>query len=243
MERTAAFFFVALQCICSYSGTIIFNDGTTLAGVEIVSISDGKLIIEKDKARRAYPVSKIRAYYNTDLPESAGGDVMGEYADYSITVLDVKVPKTGVDSKSKTSEIEVEYTISRKDSNPKIKVPYFYLFVLTPGKDEVSGRQVHTYTYPRQAKGSKKGYDEVAVMKELADFGRPVWHADEQNLMEKISGRKISFSLRGVGKRDILAWHLEIWGNTEKLYEKTEKVMHLDARAVGDNWWKRLQHD
>ncbi|MBN1863552.1 MAG: hypothetical protein JW808_01490 [Victivallales bacterium] len=243
MKRTVAICVFALQFICAYPGTIIFHDGTTISDVDIVSISDGQVVIEKDKARRSYPLGKIKSYYGTDLPESVG-DVMGEYAEYGISVLDIKAPDKGVDSKNKTAEIEVEYSISRKDSNPKIKVPYFYLYVLTPGKDEVSGRQVHTYTYPKQAKGGKKGYDEVAIMKDLADFGRPVWHAAEHNLKGKISGRKISFSLKGIGKRDILAWHIEVWGNKDKIYEKTEKVMHLDRRAaIGENWWKRLQHD
>jgi len=231
-------------CTCfayvSFAGTLIFKDGTKISGVTIVSISDGKMVIEKDKAKRQYPIKKLRAFYQTDLSDS--NDMPDEFADYNVSILDIQVPKQGVDSKKKSSKAIIEYSISRKGSKHRIKFPYFYFYVITPGKNEVSGRKVYRYYYPKQAKPKGKAYDEAAILAELADFGRPVWNAKNRNLKGKLNGRKVEFSLKSIGKRKIIAWHLEVWGNDKKLIDKSGNVMNLDGRRVGKRWWKRPQY-
>lgn len=227
--------------LASFAGTLIFKDGTKLSGVEIVSISEGEIIIEKDKAKRTYAVGKIKSFYQTDLADSAN-EVPGDFADYTVKILDVKVPKKGYDSKSKTSKAEIEYSISRKGKSPRVKVPYFYFYVITPGKNEVSGRQVHRYYYPKHAKPKGKDYDEAAIMAELADFGRPIWNNKNRDLKGKLNGKLITFDLKGIGKRNILAWHLEVWGNDKKIVDKTQDMMQLDGRKVGKHWWKRYRY-
>lgn len=229
--------FFLISCT-GFSGTIIFKDGTRISDVEIVSINEGEIVIEKDKAKRAYSLKKIKSYYGTDLDDGAQS-LPGEFADYTVSILDIKVPKDGVDAKNKREKAEIEYSISKKGKSPRIKVPYFYLYILTPGKNEVSGRDIHRYYYPKDAKPKGKDYDEAAIMAELADFGRPTWNEENHNLKGKLHGKKISFSLKGIGKRKILAWHLEVWGNDSKIVEKSNNLMQLDGRKAGKNWWKR----
>lgn len=230
------FVFLVSQTI--FAGTLIFKDGTKLSGIEIVSINDGEIIIEKDKAKRTYSIKKIKSYYGTDLDDSSD-EIPGEFSDYSVKILDVKIPNEGVDSKKKAEDAEIEYSIQKKGKSPRIKVPYFYLYIITPGKNEVSGRQVHRYFYPKQAKPKGKDYDEAAIMAELNDFGRPNWNTHYRNIKGKLQGNKITFSLKGIGKRKILAWHLEVWGNDSKIVDKTENMMHFFGSKVHKNWWKR----
>ncbi len=235
-----------LYCICtvllvgsaSFAGTLIFKNGTRISGIEIVSISGGQIIIEKDKTKKTYAVSKLKSFYRTDL-KSTTEDMPGEFADYTVKIIDVKMPKKGVDSKGKTSKCEINYTISKKGKGEKVKVPYFYLYVITPGKNEVSGRQIYRFIYPKQAKPKGKGYDEAAIMAKLTEFSRPTWHSDRHNLRGKLHGKTISFELSGVKKRPILAWHLEIWGNGEKLVSKDQNMMQLNGHKVSKNWWKK----
>lgn len=222
----------------NFAGTLIFKDGTRISGIEIVSISDGQMIIEKDKAKRTYAVSKLKSFYRTDLKGDTG-EMPGKFADYTVKIFDVKMPEKGVDSKGKTSKCEIEYSISKKGKGEKVKVPYFYLYVITPGKNEVSGRQIYRFVYPKQAKPKGKGYDEAAIMAELAEFSRPTWHPRRHNLRGKLKGKSISFELSGVKKRQIIAWHLEVWGNDEKLVSKDKNMMHFNGHKVGKNWWKR----
>lgn len=222
----------------TFAGTLIFKDGTKISGVDIVSISDGQIIIEKDKTKRTYAVGSIKSFYGTDLGDSTDG-LPGEFADYTVKILDVKMPKKGVDAKGKTAECEIQYSIARKGESKKVKVPYFYLYVIIPGKTEVSGRQVLRYLYPKQAKPKGKGYDEAAIMAKLGDFSRPVWHTDQINIRGKLDGKEIKFDLSGVKDRPILAWHLEVWGNDAMLVSKDQEMMQLDGYKVSKNWWKK----
>lgn len=227
-----------------FAGTIFFKDGTKISGVEIISISDGKVVIEKDKSKRSYAVGKIKSYYGTDI-EGGGGEAVGSFSDYKVSIISVDMPKDGYKSKSKkkkkrttTTKCEVEYSISRKGKSKRIKVPYFYLYVIVPGKDEVSGRSVYRYYYPKHAKPKGKDYDEAAIMKELLDFGRPVWNSDHHRVKGGLHGKKVSFNLSGIKNRKIIAWRLEVWGGDTMVAEKEEKIRGLNNKKVGKNWWK-----
>ena len=239
MKKILIISVLLLICSAMFAGTLIFKDGTKISGVDILSISDGQIIIEKDKAKRTYAISKIKSFYGTDVGGTAE-EVPGEFADYTVKLLDVKMPKKGVDTNGKTTTCEIQYSIARKGESKRIKVPYFYLFVITPGKNEVSGREVHRYFYPKQAKPKGKDYDEAAIMAKLSEFSRPVWDAENNNLRGKLQGKEITFELSGIKDRPILAWYLEIWGNTEKQESREEDMMQMEGRKVGKNWWKRL---
>jgi len=237
-------FFVGLSLLwASFSasaGTLFFKDGSSLSGVTIVSISDGKIIIEKSKTRKSYPLKSIKSYYDTDVP--TGGEAPDKCADYKVTILDLKVPKKGVDSKGKTAVVELQYSIHKDGSGKSIKVPYAYLYVLTRGKDEYSGRKVHFYYLPKQAKPKGKGYDEAAILEKVLDFGRSTWNSDRKNIKGGLNGRVAKFPLKGVGDKKVLAWHLEIWGSKGKLLEKDGKGdFDLKGGHVGKDWWKRLK--
>ena len=222
-----------------FAGTIFFKDGTKLSGVEILSISDGKVVIEKDKSKRSYSFGKIKSYYGTDI--DGGSEAVGNFSDYKVTIISVDMPKDGYktkNKKSKTAKCEVEYSISRKGESKRIKVPYFYLYVIVPGKNEVSGRSVYRYYYPKHAKPKGKDYDEAAIMKELLDFGRPVWNSDHRRIKGGLHGKKVSFNLSGIKNRKIIAWRLEVWGGNKMIAEKSEAIRGLNNKKVGKNWWK-----
>ena len=232
---------VLLVCSANFAGTLIFKDGTKISSVDIISINDGQITIRKNKTKRTYSVGKIKSFYKTDLRHSTG-EVPGEFSDYTVSIINVKMPPKGyVTKKGKNtiSQCEIEYSISRKDSSPKIKVPYFYLYIIVPGKNEVSERKIYRYLYPKHAKPKGRGYDEAAIMKELSDFGRPVWNSKHRNIKGNLAGKELNIALKGVKNRKILAWHLEVWGNSEKLIDKTEDLMQLDGRRVSKNWWRR----
>jgi len=221
------------------AGTLFFKDGSSLSGVKIISISDGDIIIEKDRTKKSFGLRTIKAYYSTDI-KSATNSTPDQFAGYRVTVFDIKAPKKGVDSKDKTAKFTLRYNISRKGGSTKtIRVPYFYHYILTNGKDEYSRRQVYSYYVPKQAKPKGKGYDMAAILARLNDFSRPVWHHDRENFHGGLMGRKIEFELRGVKDRKVLAWRLEVWGNSKRLYQKTE-VQYPSAK-VGKKWWKRLK--
>jgi len=237
------FFVCVMLAVFAFSasaGTIFFKDGTSLSGVTIVSISDGKIIVEKSKTRKSYSLKTVKSYYNTDVP--TGGAAPNKCAKYKVTVLDLKIPKKGVDSKGKTAVVELQYSIHKEGAGKPIRAPYAYLYILTRGKDEYSGRKVHFYYLPKKSKPKGKGYDEAAILEKVLDFGRPTWNSDRKNIKGGLNGRVAKFPLKGVGDKKILAWHLEIWGDKEKVVEKDGKGdFDLKGASVGKDWWKRMK--
>jgi len=238
-----ALLFVAVflaGAVSASAGTIFFKDGSSLSGVTIVSISDGKMIVEKSKTRKSYPLKSIKAYYGTDVATDGGAP--DKYAEYKVSVLDLKIPKKGVDAKGKTAVVELQYSIHKEGKEKAIKVPYAYLYILTRGKDEFSGRKVHFYYLPKKSKPKGKGYDEAAILEKVLDFGRQTWSSDRKNIKGGLNGRTAKFPLKGVGDKKILAWHLEIWGGKEKVVDKSGVGdFDLKGAKVGKEWWKRLK--
>ncbi len=239
----------SIKFVCSFiaiftslnllAGTFFFADGSKISDAEIVSISEGQIIIEKDSVKKTYSLKKIKAYYDSDVDVSRES-LPDKYIDYKVTVLDIKVPKKGENSKGKTEYVEVNYSISKKKGDgKKIKVPYFYLHILTTGKDEYSGRQIYQYYTPKQAKPKGKGYDVAAILTRVVDFGRPEWEISRAKARTNLMGKKLKFKLKGIDKRVILAWHLEIWGNEGKIYEKNN--VKCPEFGIGKSWWKRLK--
>ena len=237
MKKSATLFFLFLFSLYSMAGTIIFKSGSILSKVKIISIANGTVTVEKDKARKFYKLKLIKSYYSTDLSSSTTTDP-NDYAKYKVSVFNIKVPKKGVNTKKKTSLFSFGYNIiCAKSSSKKLRAPYFYLYVLTHGKDEYSHRHIYKYCKPKMAKPKGKGYDEAAIISKLNNFKRPIWHSDRKDLHGGITGREIKFELKGIKNRKVLAWCLEVGGDSELVYHKDE-VMQPDYK-VGKKWWRR----
>lgn len=238
MKKIAVSLLLGLS-VSSMAGTLMFKDGYSLSKVKIISISNGRITIEKDKGRKFYRLNSIKSYYSTDVNLSNTSDP-NDYAKYKVTVFNIKAPEKGLNSKKKPTEFTFGYNISRsKSSSKKIRAPYFYLYILTRGKDEYSHRRIYKYYKPKMAKPKGKGYDEAAILAKVNDFKRPIWHADRKNLHGGITGRQVKFSLKGVKNRKVLAWRLEVWGDSGLVYQKDE-VQYQDLK-VGKKWWSRIR--
>lgn len=233
------FFMFFLSFPRLYSGTITFKDGTRISEAEIVSIKDGKIVIRKDKKERTFDLKNIESFYGTDLGDS-GSSIPGEFADYKVNISEIKMPERGQDSKGKTEVCEIKYTISRTAGDSyRIKVPYFYLYVLTRSGDGDGDRDIYRYYRPDSAKIKGKTYDEAAILKKVNGFDRKTINLQEahaNNSLKNMGDREIKFELNGIDKRQIIAYRLEVWGNSERIAEKTWKAMDF---KVSDRWWER----
>jgi len=219
------------------AGTIFFKNGTKLSDITIISISDGEVVIEKNKSRKTYSLRLFKAYYDADINtgEESSPD---KYIDYKINIIDIKVPKKGTNSKKKTASVEIQYTISKKSgTGKKLKVPYFYLYILTTDKDDNGRRKIYSYYAPKQAKPKSKGYDVASMLAKALDFSRPEWNIEHTKARNKLMGKTVKMELRSISDRKVLAWHLEVWGNKDKIYEKSG--IESPEGGIGKNWWKR----
>jgi hypothetical protein len=241
IAKRALFMAILSAAIVTHAGTIAFKDGTTLSEAEIVSIKDGEIKIRKDKKERTFKLNTITSFYSTDTG-SDSGEIPGDFADYKVTIDDVKMPNKGEDTKGKDEKCVVSYTITRIDSKKdRIKVPYFYLHVLSsPAPDNPDGeRNRYSYYHPDNAKPKGKGYDEAAIIQKVKSFDRRIVDYNEiaaGRTVKNLGDRKIGFDLKKIGKRTIIAYYLEVWGNDARITEKNWK--HLDHK-IADRWWER----
>ena len=226
------------------AGTISFKekDGslTTLANVEVISVKEGIIVIEKDKKRRSYPIASVYSFSPSDTA-SSGGSIPGEFSDYKITIADVKLPKK-ISDKDKSASFEISYSIARL--NPeinRIKVPYVYLYILVPHSTDSGEWEVVSFSYPSKAKPKGKGYDDNAIREVVKGFDRPTRDETDHSRHSKIDlksfgDEQVKFDLKSLKNRKIHAYHIEIWGNDTIAGEKNWK--DFDTRA-GDKWWIR----
>ncbi|MCX6983320.1 MAG: hypothetical protein NT118_01025 [Lentisphaerae bacterium] len=227
------------------AGTISFKekDGkeTTLANVEIVSIKDGFIVIEKDKKRRDYPLNSISSFSPSDT-SSSGGSIPGEFSDYKVLISDVKAPLKGVDKNGKSLSVEISYTVTRTNSAiSRIKTPYVYLYVLVPEGNDSGEREILSFSHPSKAKPKGKGYDEAAILEVVNNFNRPTRDETERGRdfktdFKNFGDETVTFELKSVKARKLLAYHVEIWGDTSIVAEKNWK--DIDTK-VGEKWWQR----
>ncbi len=249
------------------SGTIIFKDGTVLTDVEIVGINDGMIVIEKDKTKKDYPLKNIKTFSKSDL-SIADSAIPDDSLDYKITIVNVDMPEVGKSSKNNTANTnksnksnkidtaskggeqkscEITYSISKiSDKNSKskkIKMPYFYLYVLTSKKSDDEGRKVYRFCYPDKAKPKGKDYDLATIMEKVKSFDRQDLEDEEITLETKVNlaGRTVTFNLGTVGERKILAYHIEAWGKTDIAAEKTQNMLeNVNPSSVSEKWWQKL---
>ncbi|MFA6291310.1 MAG: hypothetical protein WC637_05975 [Victivallales bacterium] len=246
---------VLLSIIFSFSmllphvnaGTISFKekDGsiTTLTNVTVISVKEGTIIIEKDKKRRSYSVANLHSFSPSDTSSAASDRSMpGDFSDYKITILDVKIPPKSSGKDGKSQVLEINYNLSRTSSEiPRIKVPYVYLYVLVPHGTDSGEWEVLSFAYPSKAKPKGKGYDESAILEEVKGFDRPIRNEDEHNRGMNIDLRhfgteQVKFDLKTLKSRKLLAYYIEIWGNDSIVAQKDWK--DIDTR-VGEKWWLR----
>ncbi len=240
------------------AATIIYKadkDGEKkiLTKVKVISISKGVMMLEKDGARKSISLGQLLEYSDSDL--KSGGDALEDNSsEYTVTLLKVTMPKTGlVKTGSKqtgaaTSCCEIEYAINRKQDDSKdsnrVKVPYFYLHVLTDGNDENGNRDVYRFCYPAAAKPGSDTYDEARILDAVQSFKRNTINFDnlhglnstgKQELRSQ-SDREIKIKLDKIKDRRIVAYHLEVWGKSDKIAEKDwSEIGHIYDKK----WWLR----
>ena len=227
------------------AGTISFKEKngsvTTLSNVEIVSIKDGVIVIEKDKARRSFSLNSIASFSPSDT-SSAGGSIPGEFSDYKIGTLEVKTNTKGTDKTGKSTSVAISYSISRTSPEiPRIKIPYVYLYVLMSPVNDSSEREILSFSAPSKAKPKGKGYDEAAIMEVVNKFDRPTRNETEHKRdakadLKNFGDETVDFDLKGIKSRKLLAYHVEIWGNDSIVAQKDWKDFET---SVGEKWWQR----
>ncbi len=235
-------------CICLFtvcvvfsapliSATIIFNDGTRLTEIEIVSINDGKITVEKDKKRRTFPLKLLKSYFQSDIQGAESGSMPGEFGDYSVAFTKINFPDHGVDSKGNTASAELNFFLKGLDSLARrVKVPYVYVYVLCSRSDDTKARPIYRYYFPDTAKPKAKNYDQAAVLEKLFAFDRPIWSTDDHSIHSGIRGRKWKFPLKEVKDRKILAYYIEVWGNDSIVYKKERKS--FGVTKLPERWWE-----
>lgn len=237
-------------------GTLIFKDGTKISDVTIVSINEGRVVVEKDKANKTYNLNQIASFYQANLK---GDDAApeGEFADYDVSIINIKMPTTGLDKSSdkekeaKVSKCDVTFSIKRKGEHSdvkKVRAPYFHLYVLTHSDKDYGGRVIYRYSYPKDFKVKGKSYDKASVMEVLDNFDRQAVYFDQSTSLAHGSGvgkgfgkggfndRTAEFELKDVKSRKILAYYLEVWGDKDIVVTKN---WASDGIGAGDRWWEK----
>lgn len=235
------------------AGTVIFKDGTQLTDVEIISIADGHVMLDKDGIKKRVGIGKIKAYSNKDIDTLGDTAELEKFADYDITV-EVDMADCGRLSSSKRKkqkypECDIKFRVRRKGENAavkRVKWPFFYLFVMTSGGDGDGRHPIYQYYYPKKAKYRADGYDQAAIIGNLRRYDRPVIHLGNKRFMEddsggKIdsgqrSGREFKLTMKDVMDKRILAWHLEVWGDDSVIFEKDWHMAGFNPRK---KWWDR----
>lgn len=228
----------------NFAGTLVFKDGTILSDAEIVSINEDNIVLMKDKTKRSFPLKSLKSFSQANVSVQGGSEEFpGDFSDYTVSIIEFKIPKAGEDKDGNTEKCEISYNLSRlPGKGKKLKMPYFYLYVLTSRENETEGRKIYRFCYPDAGKPKGSNYDLAAIMDKVSGFDRQIWGEDEQDFRRNdISGRKVNFELKKIGGRKILAYHLEVWGNKSVISEKTAVVPqnNLEATKVSDKWWEK----
>lgn len=248
----------ALNIIVLNAGTIIYKTTSkgeqhTLAKVKIISIAKKTVTIKHGKGIRTIPLSYLIGYYDTNISTGSFAD---DTSDYIVSIRDIKMPKTGYTytkvkkKKKKTKKVsnfEISFAVNKKPAKGQSKVirmPYFYLFVMTTSSKSYGQRPVYTYYYPEEAKVKSTTYDEAKIIEAVNSMDRPRIYPGGRTSFGKISKlastsgyRPVLISMKGIKTQRIIAYHLEVWGKNKMITQKNwcESISH----KVGKNWWKR----
>ncbi len=227
----------------SYAGTLIFKNNKVISKLKIISISKGRIFVEKKDVRKNYSLLSIKAYYDEDI--DANSALIGILTPYKANLSRINVPEVGKSTKSKKKkgvELKLSLTLgASKTKTKKIRKPYVYVYLLTEsvGEDNITDRQVKVLAYPRAAKVSLKGYDVGKIMKEVLDSGRKTVDA---NGLSSFSDIVIKLPTSSVGKRKIVAYYIEIYGNYDLIYKTTRKVGLSSSFHLPKKWWESVDY-
>ena len=235
------------------AATIFYKSGSgekqALTKVKIVSISKGVMTIERDGTKRTISLSQLMEYSDSDI---TGGDSFEDNsADYTLTLVKVDMPKTGVvktSAKQTTAPVavcEIEYTINRKSEEGRdinrVKAPYFYLYVLADGGDEYNNSHFFRYSYPAEAKPGSDTFDEARITTAVQSLKRPTINLENVHALSTskksamgFGDREVKIKLDKIKERRIVAYHLEVWGKSEVI---AEKDWNEPGYAKDKKWW------
>lgn len=238
--------FLGMLGVYISAGTLLFKDGKKITNIEINSISEGRVVFEKEGKLMSVGIGKIEGYYKSDLKNAEDTAEIGEFSDYDLS-MEVKMPEDGEDKKGKTENCEIKFRIKRKGEKAninKVKAPYFYLFVLVNASGDYGGRNVEKYSFPKEAALKSKTYDKAEILDKISSYKRPAVYVGSVgrlrtgtgnggNISKHFGDREIKIPLTGIGKRKILAYHLEVWGEDKIIAEKDWRGFGIKAK----NWW------
>ncbi len=239
------------------AGTIVYrtsgkSEEYTLSKIKIISIDKKVITIKQSGGTHTIPLAYLISYYDTNIDV---GDYADNTSDYQISIRKIKMPETGYKysrskktkkKSKKTSNCKIEFSINRKFEKAKsknIRMPYFYLFVLTTGSEVYGRRPVYTYYYPKDARVSLKTYNEAKIIEAVKSMKRPLLYYDSKSYLGKSAGKlssaggypPVNIALKKVKNKRIIAYHLEVWGKDKIISTKNWRDMRY---SVGGSWWK-----
>ncbi|MDD5697744.1 MAG: hypothetical protein PHH77_03930 [Victivallaceae bacterium] len=252
--------FLASLLVCRIAvlsaGTLVYKTGGkeeehTVSKITIISIDKKLITVKHNDGIRTIPLNNVVSYYDTDI--SSGGEFADNTCDYSISIRKLEMPETGYTIKreksrkyKKVSNCEIEFSITKKYEKGKsnsVRMPYFYLFVLTTSTEAYGRRPIYTYCYPDEAKISSKTYDEAKILEAVTAMKRSRIYYNSRsdfgaNGKLSLSGdyKPIEISLKGIRDRRIIAYHLDVWGKNKIIATKDWRDIRY---TVGRDWWKR----
>ena len=249
---------LTLSIVILNAGTIIYKTSAksekhTLAKVKIISIARKTVTIKHGKGVRTIPRNYLYAYYDTDIDT---GNFADNTCDYMVVSISVKMPGTGytykkVKKKKKKSKsvsnCEIAFAVNKKlkkGESKAVRMPYFYLFILTTSSKSYGKRPIYSYYYPDEAKIKSSTYDEAKIIEAINSMDRPrIYHGGKTHLgkigkLSTAGGYKPAvIPLKGIKNQRIIAYHLEIWGKDKMIAKKDWR--DSSRHDVGKNWWKR----
>ncbi len=239
------------------AGTVLYkpnkeSEVKQVSNAKIISIEKGVMTIELDGGRERIALSQIEGYYDSDL-KSGGGSFDDNTPEYKVSVISKDAPerptrKSG--DKYVPQTFDLTYVIApvfdKNQQRDTVKQPYVYLYFMTEGSDDYSGeRPIYLTCHPSKfANPSKKVYDKAAILEKIQSSKRPNIYAERasgstKNFVSTAWERNIKLPLTMAKGRQqkIIAWHLEIWGKNDVVYQDDwTSPMH----RIGKNWWQRM---
>lgn len=239
--------FAIIICSTSFGGTLIYkgtdDEKKIISEIDIVAIDKNIMTFKIGKTTRNIALSKIFKYYNSDINMNLAFD--DNTSDYDISITELKFPVNGKGITAKRGKKEekvntatLEYSISLKTKNKQkrvVKTPYFYLYLLT-STQKGSGKNIITCCYPAEAKTkNSKVYNEAVMLEKAVSSEREIFNPHHRlNNSKHGNTTKVSFNLKDVGNREIIAYYLVVWGKDDIIYTKKEILNH--EYEISDNW-------
>ncbi|MBR1965741.1 MAG: hypothetical protein IKA22_03945 [Lentisphaeria bacterium] len=247
MNKYFLSFITIILCGTAFGGTLIYkgtdDEKKIISEIDIVAIDKNIMTFKIGKTTRNISLSKVFKYYNSDINMNLAFD--DNTSDYTINVSDLKFPVNGKGITAKRGKKEekvnvatLDYSISlktKKKQKKVIKTPYFYLYLLTSAK-KGSGKNIVTCCYPAEAKTkNSKVYNEAIMLEKAVSSERDIFNPHHRLHTSKHGNfTKVSFNLKEVGNREIIAYYLVVWGKDDIIYTKKE-ILNREY-DISDNW-------